>query len=319
MSGFLAVAVAQASYPDAVYGEEGWDQFNSLLPRPVVSAKQAQQLAESWLDRHISSYDDCISRTYGLSTAQLIEHGIGSLDDESDSSPSPRVIDPDSMQTPEGREMAESLNTASAESRQRLDRIKAVLDEIIFYERHMQLDLAESAILLAIASLANVDDRDACEVNLHATVDMMFASTEPAEKSLDESARKAIYADASRTQMQELPRTQNAIRQAFESLAALDEDHPYGQLAQLLQLLRQNYLEHAPGHYLPHLIHKCVFLSICLDGEASGADVASAIAIGSSDLAQTVNDITSAIHEQIEQGTLAVEDGRLVASPQTTH
>ena len=85
----------------------------------------------------------------------------------------------------------------------------------------------------------------------------MFASTEPAEKSLDESARKAIYADASRTQMQELPRTQNAIRQAFESLAALDEDHPYGQLAQLLQLLRHTQVIKPIGegnlHYMRSL------------------------------------------------------------------
>jgi hypothetical protein len=77
-----------------------------------------------------------------------------------------------------------------------------------------------------------------------------------------------------------------------------------------------SYLEHTPGHFLPDLIHKCVLLSICLEGEAFGADMASAIATGSSDLAETVSAITSAVKEQIEQGSLAVQDGRLVASPQ---
>jgi hypothetical protein len=316
MSGFLAVAIAQAAYPDAVYDAEGCDQFNSLLPRPIVTAKQAQGLSESWLDKRLISYDDCVSRIYGLGTTALIEKAFGSLDDQGESSSEPRSIDPGSMQSPEGREMAESFNSASAESQQRLDRTTAVLNEIILYERYMQLDLAEAAILLAIATLADVTDRDACETNFHAIVDMMFASTEPAEKTLDKAAREALYADAAKKQTQELPRTQNAVRQALSSLDALDEDHPYRQLGHLLHIARVNYLEHTPGHFLPHLVHKCLFLSICLDGETFGADMALAIATGSTDLAETVSAITSAVKEQIEQGGLVVHDGRLLTSSQ---
>lgn len=314
MSGFLAVAIAQAAYPDAVYGDEGYDQFNSLLPRPIVTQNQAQGLSESWLDKRLFSYDECVSRIYGVGTTALIETAFESFDEQDQSSSEPLSTTAGSMQSPEGREMLDAFNTARAESHQRLDRTTAVLSEIIFYERYMQLDLAEAAILLAISTLASATDRDACETNFHAIVDMMFASTEPAEKTLDKAAREALYADAARKQMQELPRTQNAVRQALSSLDALDEDHPYRQLGHLLHIARVNYLEHTPGHFLPHLIHKCLFLSICLDGEASGADMALAIATGSSDLAETVSAITSAVKEQIEQGALVVQDGRLVTS-----
>jgi hypothetical protein len=73
VSVFFAVAIAAAVYPTAKYGSEPWDQFNSMVPKPVVDPSTAGKIAEAWVDRRQMSWETCVRRLYGCDPSQLIQ------------------------------------------------------------------------------------------------------------------------------------------------------------------------------------------------------------------------------------------------------
>lgn len=76
-TGALAVAIGHACYPDAKYGDAGFQdaiiaQLKSFTPRPC-DAKQACQHTESWLDRSTFSTVAVFEKIWGMAPDQFLE------------------------------------------------------------------------------------------------------------------------------------------------------------------------------------------------------------------------------------------------------
>ncbi len=76
-SAMYAVAIAAAVYPDAIYDSEDWDQFNSVLPQPIVNQSTATGIAEAWIDRAEMSWDECLILLYGCDPTESTESSLG--------------------------------------------------------------------------------------------------------------------------------------------------------------------------------------------------------------------------------------------------
>ena len=101
------------------------------------------------------------------------------------------------------RQLAARAKQHFEESQAQTHRFMQVLCEYEVYTRTFQLDLAEAAILWAVASLVGNDRRGECKANFVAFIDMMYCATEDAEKTYSKSKRDEMF-DAAQT-VQETP------------------------------------------------------------------------------------------------------------------
>ena len=243
-SAMFAVAIAAAVYPDACYGSEDWDQFNSVLPKPIVNPTTAGKISEAWVDHHQMSWDACISKLYGRSPTALLEPSAATTSD--------RYIDPSTMQSEVGQKIAGQINRGLETSQNQRHRLTQVLDEFVLYTRDFQLDLAEAAIVWAMAALASNKRRDECKSNLHAIADIMYVSTSDAEKTLSTSDRQQIVVAATAVQQHLVAGVGEVLKDAFRTLREYEKENILRTSAELLQQVRRAYLEHAPTHLLPN-------------------------------------------------------------------
>src|SRR5690606_32289339 len=153
-----------------------------------------------------------------------------------------------------GRQMAGQLNRRLETSETQVHRLTEVLNEYFFYTRNFQLDLAEAAIIWAIVALASHERRDECESNLHAICDIMYTSTEDAEKTLSDSNRQQIMVAATAVQRHLTPAVGEIFRASATKLNTFEQDNVLRMVAQMLHLVQTSYLDHAPAHLLPTLI-----------------------------------------------------------------
>lgn len=309
-----AVAVAAAVYPDAIYGSDQWDEFNSMLPAPVVDPSTAGKISEAWVHHHQMSWDACISRLYGCDPRELIE----SPDDRPSSEQSATEVNrvhASTMKTDAGRQIADRVNRHRETSETQLHRLTQVLNEYPFYTRNFQLNLADAAIVWAMAALASHERRDECKSNLHAISDIMYASTEDAERTLSESERQQVVIAATAVHEHLTPEVGDVLRASVRILATFEKDNNLRMAAEILHQTRGTYLEHAPSHFLPHLIGHCFIMCGAIDaidfGVGSHADLEESI----ENVVKSSSEASRAVLALVKTGALVVQDG-IIMNPQ---
>ncbi len=306
-SALFAVAVAAAVYPNAVYGTEQWDQFNPMLPRPIVDPATAGKISEAWVDHRQMTWEACVSRLYGRDPTKL-------LDPPEDHQPATRSkrVDPSMMETEVGKRLAGQVNRGLEASDTRTHRLNQVLKEYLLFERNGQLDLAEAAIVWAMASLAMHPRRSECESNLHAFSDIMYTSTDDAEHTQSESERQLVVVSATAVLQHLVPGVGQILNESQKRLAAIDKEHLVRMTAEMLHRLRYSYLEHAPTHLLPTLIGRCLIMCRGLDGLELGMNVQAELTESIQNVVRTVSDVIDAVMASIKCGELVVRDGAIV-------
>lgn len=221
-------------------------------------------------------------------------------------------IDPSRMRTEEGQRLAARIEVAEEISWARVNRLSKVLGEFIFFTRNLQLDLAECAIVWAFVSLPRSVPTEACELNFYSTVEIMYAVSEYAEKSMSEAERGSLYSTACASRDNGLAEVSTALNSAARALRGLAETNPVRMIGEMLHGVRQTFLEHAPLTDLRDLVaYSAVFCSATgslLVGAGSEVDVSNALR----NLANSALGARSAVHDAIRQGKLLVEDGRIL-------
>ena len=239
-----------------------------------------------------------------------------------------RRVDPSTMKTEAGREMAERANRRREVSRTRLHRSVQVLNEFILFADDVQLDLAEEALVWTFASLTLHDRREVCEASFYALIDEMYAGTEEAENTLSVAERHHLCLAARGAQEQLFPLINEILRDAGNTLAAIEKRATadsrstaamlakgVASVADQLHQLRATHLEHAPPYLLPDLIGHCVLLCQAIDAQQLGLDNGSEFVAALKHVSVSAGRIFDAVSDAVDKGQLAIRDGKIVVAP----
>lgn len=317
---FFAAAMAKAMYPNARFGTGRWDELCSKLPKSAVNPSLAKQIVKSWWKDYKETWQKCIYRLYDCEPAEL-EQALftAPVSSPHDPPPSPAKaavdsaaeIELESKLSEAMRGLAGRINRNLDTSDTQLHRLTQVLNEYFFYTRDFQLDLAEAAIIWAIASLASHERRAECESNLHALSDIMYVSTDDAGNTLNESEKTQIVVAATAVWEYLTAAVGDILRESAQKIGTREE--VLQTTAESLHQIRVAFLEHSPPDLLRDLIAHCFIMCKAsnvyeLGMAGSETDVAEAI----KNVFDSSSQVIRSVVDSVESGDLVVQDGVIV-------
>lgn len=223
-----------------------------------------------------------------------------------------RQVDPSTMKTEAGREMADRLNRTLETTETQHHRLMQVLNEYFLYTDVYQRDLAEAAAMWAFATLAVDERRDECQSYFYAYVDWMYTITEDAKKTLNDSQREQIAVAADAVQQHLVTGINEILQSSARTLQTYDEQSPSRIVALMLHRFRGTDLEHSHWSHLRDLIGQCVIMCQVARSYKLGIDSDADLLKAINELATGAAQISNTVCDAIEQGQLVVQDGRVV-------
>ena len=223
-------------------------------------------------------------------------------------------LDPSQMKSEIGKAAAAQDEALRALKKLQRHRLRQVLHELYFYEDNARCELGEQAIAVALIGLARTTRREECEALFYSSVDILYCSTDDAEKTFTESEREQIYAAATVIHNKYVVEALNdGLREADRVLRNLDPNDPRHSAAAMLFSIQQIYLEHADLSDLCDYIGRCVLLCDELYLErwfSTDANVAQAIDA----LNGSACNLIRGVEKAIESGMLTQEqeNGRIM-------
>jgi hypothetical protein len=286
------------------YLAENHSNDTDFLQAVVVAAEMCGHLQ---LRRQISLTNQLQLALMTIATA--CENYMHKTDDRS--THMNRRVNPSTMKTEVGRELAGRLNRNLETSDTQLHRLTQVLDEYIFYIRDLQLDLADAAIVYAFSGLASHGRRDECKSNLHALADLMYVATEDAINTLTESDRQQIAVAAAAVRHHVTAGVREVLRESVQQLLTYDEHHTLRIAAEMLHRVSK-YLDHALPPHLSNLIGHCFVMCDTIDGYELGIGSVADLVPAISNVTESCSRIATFVHDAVKSGSLAVKDGVIV-------
>ncbi|MCH2200217.1 MAG: hypothetical protein MK081_15705 [Flavobacteriales bacterium] len=179
--------------------------------------------------------------------------------------------------------------------------------------RDIQLDLAEEAICMTFSRLASHERRKEVKDYMHALVDVMYTSTDDAQKTHSKSEREQISVAAYAVREHLQAGLNEILRESAKILAAQEENSALRVVFRSLNETRVHYLDHAPTHLLFNMIQDCYFLCLAYDRYDLGLDGAE------SNFVERLNScglaalqIQEFVIDAVESGDLIVEQGKII-------
>lgn len=226
-------------------------------------------------------------------------------------------VDPSTMTTPVGREIAARVNRAIEVSDQNAHRFLKVVNDYILYVDNAQIDLAETAIIWALAALAQHERRSECETHFYTFVDAMYAQTDDAQRNFTESQREKMVAEACALERSLLPAINEILPSSLKKLGTYDAKSFFRITAESLRSVRKNYLDHAPRVALRDLTVRCVILAETLDAYSLGLGSEQKVVAEAQLAIDSCHGIISTVHDAVDAGKLLVINGKITTRDQT--
>lgn len=195
----------------------------------------------------------------------------------------------------------------------RLDRFKAVLDEFDEFVDDYQRDLAEQAIIWALAKLAGHKYADDVAGSYFlALVDSMYAATKNAQLSRSEDECSQLQSDSRERHSSLLPQIEPILRSSCQQLAKLDEDNILRTVADALHKVRTAFIDPAASDQLVSIIVRCSETCCALEGLESGKVSTAETTEQLTRLLKTTAILCQEVMERVENGELIVVNGKIV-------
>jgi hypothetical protein len=217
-----------------------------------------------------------------------------------------------SIQSDELRELAIRAQVEDAKALVEFYRFATVMVESEAFKRAVRLDLAETAMIWVLASIARNEPADTIERFFFAQIDGMYADSFDAEKTLNAVEREQL-AVASRAVFDALgPRVGPIIQDSCERLSALPDTAGLRILATQLEDMRRSVLEFAPRQLLFQTTTVCFKYSVLRKAMNQGANVNWELMQGMLEIHAVLAEINCSIAKKIKSGKLTVVDGKVV-------
>ncbi|GDY10226.1 hypothetical protein LBMAG52_37140 [Planctomycetia bacterium] len=221
-------------------------------------------------------------------------------------------VDLSTFKTAEVRDLYARHNVRVAKLEIERHRFQQVVKEFCFFTESTQFDLADRAVLWALAALLPHDRREECKAVFYAKIDLMYAETDDAHKLLTESEKQQLIVAATAAQDYVADQAIEVVKESGKRLNALQPDGPRKSTGKMLVNIRGMLEVAEPAHVLD-LILQCSLMCDVVDYVQSGYEDTDNMCLKQ---ILTVNlscgRIVESVLSAVDDGKLVVRDGSFV-------
>ncbi len=157
------------------------------------------------------------------------------------------------------------------DSPSQIDRFNAVLGDFDEFVDEYQRDLAEQAIIWALAKLAGHERADDIAGSYFlAMVDIMYSATTQAQRIYSQDECSQLRSDSAERHSALMPQIGKIIQKSCQQLASLEEENLCRTIGDALHKVRTSFIDTAPPEQMLEMIVQCSEACCVLDGVESG-------------------------------------------------